>query len=205
MFDDSINGVLQEYNQRYHQEFDELLPSLEKDEIPNHRDKLLMSIGHNAGLFLNIFIKESNAKKLVEFGTSYGHSTIYLAEAAKHNKGKVWTCDTSAEKQDYAQQMLKKANLLEYVEFLNCDSLDACNKVPDNVDFCLIDLWNEAYIRTFNAVFDQITAGGFIVSDNMTVPDEDAGNAYRQHIKTFPLESVLVPIGWGLDIARKLS
>jgi predicted O-methyltransferase YrrM len=204
--DSIVAAVLTEYNERHSEEFDVIFPTLSPEEVLARRDDMLMSIGHEAGLFLNLLIASAGSGRILELGTSYGHSTVYLAEAAKRTGGRVVTCDHSKRKQDFAREMLTRAGLHEHVEFETGDAVDVIQGLRGEVDFCLIDLWTAAYIPAFDALHGKLADGAIVVADNMVTPNTAEAKDYRRFVRSKPdMESILLPIGWGLEVSRRIS
>jgi predicted O-methyltransferase YrrM len=73
------------------------------------------------------------------------------------------------------------------------------------VDFALIDLWKDLYIPCFDLLLPRLAAGAFVVADNMLLPPSVRRHAerYQQHVRsTGRFDSVLLPVGGGLEISR---
>ena len=66
----------------------------------------------------------SGAKNIVEFGTSYGISTLYLAAAARVNGGRVITCEYLPHKAAAARKHFQEAGLADYIELHEGDTLE---------------------------------------------------------------------------------
>ena len=94
--DRAIEAVLQEYQKRAEAE-NERLHVLPFEELNKRLDEFLLAIGPATGQVLNILIKEAGSKTILELGTSYGYSTVWLAEAARETGGKVISLDLVAE------------------------------------------------------------------------------------------------------------
>ncbi|UWU96209.1 O-methyltransferase [Bradyrhizobium sp. CB1015] len=76
----------------------------------------------------------------------------------------------------------------------------------DLANFVLIDLWTAHYIPAFDAVAEHLASGAIVVADNMLVPSPEAAAKYRQHVRSHPdFESIMLPIGWGLEVSRYLK
>lgn len=71
----------------------------------------LWHIPRETGILFNLILKHSGAKRILEIGTSSGYSTLFLADAARHNSGKVTTCENSSFKLDLARQSFEKPGL----------------------------------------------------------------------------------------------
>lgn len=114
--DDKIKNVLTQYDKRIEEE-KTLAESLSFEERNERIDEFLLPVGEATGMFLNEMVKASHSKIILELGTSYGYSTVWLAEAARANGGKVISMEKSDEKANYARQKIKEAGLHYYVEF----------------------------------------------------------------------------------------
>jgi predicted O-methyltransferase YrrM len=202
--DERVLRVLAEYRQRMAAE-DTLRKSVSRAEWLSRRDEFLLDVGEAVGELMNIFIRETRARAILECGTSYGYSTVWLADAARATGGKVITLDLKAEKQTYAREMLARAGLADYVTFRSGDAPQLIRQLTDSVDFVLIDVWKDIYIACFDAVVQKAAAGTLIVADNMIFPPDNQANAaeYREHIRRNPrIESVLLPVGHGIEVSR---
>jgi predicted O-methyltransferase YrrM len=86
---------------------------------------------------------------------------------------------------------------------------DALEKLPEleaEVDFVLIDLWKDLYQPCFELVYPKLSAEAVIVADNMLFPIEtrESALAYQKLVRSKgALDSMLLPIGSGLELSRK--
>src|SRR5262249_47266792 len=115
--DQAITDVFALYEQRMADEAE----SWRNPRPQRSRDDFLLAVGPATGALINTIVRESGAKHIVEIGTSYGYSTVWLADAARATGGRVTTLDVAAKKQVYAGEMLEKAGLAAFVEFRNGD------------------------------------------------------------------------------------
>lgn len=198
--------VLAEYNRRWAHEFGNVLPGLSTAEIVRARDGLLMSVGPETGAFLEALVTSSKALSILELGTSFGHSTMYLAEAARATGGRVTSCDLDASKQSFARTMLARAGLDDHVTMATGDAVSVIAAFDRPVDFCLIDLWTAAYVPAFEALYPVLAIDGYVVADNMVIPNPEAAAGYRHAVRCkLDLESILLPIGWGLEVTHRVA
>ena len=202
--DDAVETVLAEYDQRGAKEF-QLRDHMSEEEWMSHRDDFLISIGRHTGQILNILIKGAKARNILEIGTSYGHSTVWLAEAARATGGKVITIDEKAYKQEYARGMIARAGLAAQVDFRLGDAREIISALPGPFDFVLVDLWKDLYIPCFDLFYPKLSPGALVAADNMLRPEsarEDA-LAYRKHVRSKPhIDSVLLEVGSGVELSR---
>ena len=94
----AIETVLNEFHERAEREH-ALIEALPREEFNKRVDEFLLPVGPETGRFLNILIKSSGSKQILEIGTSHGYSTIWMAEAARATGGHVWSLDLHADKQ----------------------------------------------------------------------------------------------------------
>jgi predicted O-methyltransferase YrrM len=202
--DEAAKAVLAEYHRRGAEE-SKLQSQVSEEEWFNRRDEFLISVGRDAAALLNILARGVKARAILELGTSYGYSTLWLAEAARKTGGKVISLDLSAEKQEYARNMLRKAGLAAHVDFRPGDARDTIASLEGPFDFVLIDLWKELYIPCFDLVYPKLSPGGFVAADNMLLPEYCRPGAllYRKHVRSKPdIDSVLLPVGHGIELSR---
>lgn len=202
--DSSVEAVLREYDQRAETEM-QRMRGLAPGEFMSHLDEFLLPVGPATGQLMNLLIKESKAKSILEVGTSYGYSTVWLAEAARANAGKVTTLDLAANKQAHARGALERAGLADFVEFRLGDARDSIAALEGPFEFVLIDLWKDLYIPCFDLLHGKLASGAIVVADNMISPEFSRADAerYRKHVRAqADMQSVLLHVGSGIELSR---
>lgn len=111
--------------------------------------------------------RSNNAKNLIEFGSSFGISTIYLGAAAKDNGGKVISTEILPSKHTIAMKNVHSAGLSNYVEIRLGDAMETLIQVPDQIDFLLLDGWNNLYLPLLKMLEPKLKSGCIIYSDNI--------------------------------------
>ena len=175
------------------------------DDPNRRRDELLLPVGPATAGFLSTLIEESEARAILEIGTSYGYSTVWLAEAARATGGKVISLELHGHKVDYAKEQLAKAGLSDYVEFRIGDALESIEGLPGPFDIVLLDLWKNLYVRCFDLIYPKLAPGAIVVADNMLFPESARADAnlYRARVRAAAgISSVLLPIGSGIEVSR---
>lgn len=207
--DNSIDGavasVLDEYHRRMERERPRLRRAAEEGTLGSIIDEFLLPVGPASGQLMNILAKSLKAPTILELGTSYGYSTIWLADAARATGGRVVTMELSDEKSAYAREMSKKAGLAEVVDFRVGDAVKLIGDLAHGIDFVLVDLWKGLYVPCLEAFYPKLNAGAIVVSDNMIEPasEREAVMKYQQAIRSkAKITSILVPVGSGLEISR---
>jgi predicted O-methyltransferase YrrM len=204
LFDPKVAAVFQEYQAR-HEEEQELMKSLGAKGFAS-RDKFLLPIGIDAGRFLHSLILGKKPKRILEVGTSYGYSTLILADAAHKIGAKVITLELADYKQGYAEDAIRKAGLEESVEFRLGDAIESIENDDGEFDFVLMDIWKELYVPALKALYPKLADEAIIAADNMYDPPMHLPMAreYREFVRTNQdLQSTLLPIGSGIELTCK--
>jgi len=202
--DEAVCRVLTEYETRMEAE-NLAMQSADMAQAMARRDEFLLPIGPDTGRVLNILIKSAKARSILELGTSYGYSTVWLAEAARETGGRVASLELADYKARHARDALARAGLADHVEIHVGSAVEILPKLAGPYDFVLIDLWKELYVACLDLVYPKLAHGAFIAADNMIYPEisrADAAN-YQRHIRRLEFDSVLLPIGSGVELSRR--
>jgi len=197
-------AVLDDYEVRASRE-QELFERLTPEELSRRRDELLLPVGRATGQLMNLLIKGHRARRILEVGSSYGYSAVWLAEAARAVEGRVTSLELHVEKTEYARTQLARAALEGYVRFEIGDALASLQRLPGPFDFVLIDLWKDMYVPVFAALYPKLAPGALIVADNMLEPASARAHAeaYRARVREAPdMTSVLLAVGNGIELSR---
>jgi predicted O-methyltransferase YrrM len=202
--DHAVQQVLDEYEARSAAE-EKRWRELEWNNFVIERDQFLLAVGPATGQLMNLLVKEAESKVVLEIGTSYGYSTLWLAEAARETQGRVITLELQSEKQQYAREQMRRAGLADFVDFRHGDAIQSLENLETNVDFVLLDLWKDLYVPCFRLFHPKLNPGAVVVADNMLFPESARTHAsvYRQHVRSqADMQSILLPVGSGLEVSR---
>src|SRR5690606_3783860 len=136
--------VFAEYSAR-HQAERALTRDLPPGQFGQRRDEFLLPVGAAVGHFLRALAIGRSPERILELGTSYGYSTLFLADAARQCGARVVTVDVDPAKQDYARAMLEEAGLAQFVEFRCGDALEVIAADAGMFDLVLLDVWKNLY------------------------------------------------------------
>jgi predicted O-methyltransferase YrrM len=203
--DPAITSVLDEYHRRMESERPRMRRAAEDGTFAQVIDEFLLPVGPDSGRLINILARSLKAPTILELGTSYGYSGIWLADAARASGGRVITMELSEKKSDYAREMSNKAGLADFVDFRVGDAVKMIGELSQGVDFVLVDLWKALYVPCLEAFYPKLKPGAIVVSDNMIEPasEHEAVMRYQKAVRSKPkIASVLVPVGSGLEISR---
>jgi predicted O-methyltransferase YrrM len=114
--DDKMTAVLDAYHERIREE-----RSTPREMPPGGRDggqdQRMRAVGPDTGQLINILARSLEAPTILELGTSFGYSGIWLADAARAAGGRLITMELHDYKSAYAQQMAVTAGLADYIDF----------------------------------------------------------------------------------------
>jgi predicted O-methyltransferase YrrM len=200
----AFERVLAEYRQRLASE-EALQASLTvKTDMAQYRDQLLLPVGEAVAQLCVDLIVARGAKVIVELGSSYGYSTLYLAEAARRTGGRLYSYEIHPGKQQHARERIAAAELAAFVEWRLGDAVALLADQPGPIDFVLLDLWKNLYIPCLEVFHPKLAPNGLIVADNMLYPEfnRPEATAYRAAVRAKPdMEAVLLAVGQGIDLA----
>jgi predicted O-methyltransferase YrrM len=130
-------------------------------------DDDFISIGRHQGVYCYMLARALGARHVVEFGTSFGISTIYLACAVRDNGGgRVIGTERVAAKAERARAHLEEAGLSEWVEIREGEAPASLAELPEPVDFLLNDGFPAYALPVLQAVAPKMRTGAVVVSDN---------------------------------------
>lgn len=165
----------------------------------------IQAVHPESGRLLYVLALAKGARNIVEIGTSHGYSTLWLASAARINGGMVVTCDANLERLAAARQNFAEAGLADVIQIVEGDARETLRDRREPVDLLFIDAEKGYYESFFDVVYQRLVKGGIVVADNV-VSHRDELEDYILYVENHPnLESVMVPIGRGLEISVKLT
>lgn len=136
-----------------------------------HADHFL-SISPNYGHFLYSIARTRRATRIVEFGTSMGLSTIYLATALRDNGGgKLIGSELEPTKVARARVHIAAAGLSDFVEIREGDALETLSDVGDNVDVLLVDGAWSLYLPVLKMIEPHLAPGAAVLGENAFAQD----------------------------------
>src|SRR5262245_32256555 len=122
----AVEKVLRKFERRAAKEWEEMQDA---SKPQRHVDELLLSGGPATGRLINLLAREAQAQTLLEIGSSYGYSTVWLAEAAEATGGKVISLEIHPAKQQHARESVREAGLDGIVQFRLGDALELLAKM----------------------------------------------------------------------------
>jgi predicted O-methyltransferase YrrM len=129
-----------------------------------------LPVSKELGRLLYALARARQAKTLVEFGTSFGISTIHLAAALRDGGGgTLITTEFEPSKVRRARENLTAAGLVHLVEFREGDALETLRApLPGPIDLVLLDGAKPLYRPLLELLEPRLAPGAIVVADNVT-------------------------------------
>lgn len=132
------------------------------------------------GAFCHQLARATRARHVVEFGTSFGLSTIWLAAAVRENGGgTVIGTEFVAEKAACARAHVEEAGLGDVVEIRVGDALETLRELPAEIDFALIDGFPQQSLDVLKLLRPRLRSGALVIADNVGAMRGD----YREYLE----------------------
>ncbi|MBR0789717.1 class I SAM-dependent methyltransferase [Bradyrhizobium manausense] len=127
-----------------------------------------LAVSRETGHLLYMLTRSSRAKAIVEFGTSFGISTLHLAAGLRDNGGgRLITSEFEPTKAARARENLSAGGLIDLVEIREGDALKTLSvDLPDQIDLVLLDGAKALYPEILDLVEERLPPGAIIVADN---------------------------------------
>jgi predicted O-methyltransferase YrrM len=174
--------------------------------------ELYIPVSPEGGRLLYTLVRASRPATVVEFGTSFGISTIHLAAAVRDNAasddnpaGRVISTELNAAKIAQARANLAEAGLADLVTILEGDALETLADLPGPVGFVLLDGWKDLYLPVLRLLEPRLAPGALVVADD-TVSMATQMTDYLSYVRD-PARgylSVSFPESDGLEITCRL-
>ncbi|MGY4817245.1 O-methyltransferase [Pseudomonas chlororaphis subsp. piscium] len=129
---------------------------------------LWLPVSRETGGLLYMLARSTRARHIVEFGTSFGISTLHLAAAIRDNGGgRLIGSEFEASKVQRAYQHLLEGGLADLVEIREGDALKTLAvDLPESIDLLLLDGAKALYANILALVESRLRPGALIVADN---------------------------------------
>lgn len=159
-----------------------------ENNIPN--------VTERGGRFLNMLVKMTGAKQILEIGCANGYSTIWIADAVKENGGRIHAIDHSKPTFESAKENLVKIGLSDTVDFHFGNALEIIPTItnPDLFDFVFVDGEKRSYWDFWNAIRGRLSQNAVVVFDDVLLFPEKT-EPFMEKIKdVIGFDQVVLPI-----------
>src|SRR5262245_15349772 len=142
--------------------------SLPAAEMSRRFKDVYIPLSPPQGKLLYLVARSLDARRIVEFGTSFGISTLYAAAAARDNGlGRVIGSELEPGKRAKAIAHLDEAGLGGVAEVRLGDALQTLRDIPPPVDLVLLDGWKDLYLEMIELLAPKLRPGAVVLADNV--------------------------------------
>lgn len=182
-------------------------PPAERDRaIKTYLADKMVALERPKAEFCHLLIRAMGARRVVEIGTSYGVSTVYLAAAVRANlaqaggEGVVIATEYEPEKAARARALYAEFGLAAVIDLREGDLRETLRALAGPVDFVLMDIWGPMILPAVSLVGPLVRRGGVIVADN-TVASRTEYGGYFDWLAASGFVTQTLPFAGGLELS----
>jgi len=177
-----------------------------EEEVRAFRSDKLVALDRDKAEFCYQLCRANNARRIVEAGTSYGVSTLYLAAAVRDNvqatggSGVVIGTEYEPNKARAARAHFEQAALNGFIDLREGDLRNTLRQISGPVDFMLVDIWIPMARPALELVTPHLRPGAIVVCDNT----EQYRNEYADYfafLETSGFRTMTLPFDGGLELS----
>lgn len=163
---------------------------------------LWLPVSRETGALLYMLARSMRARTIVEFGTSFGISTLHLAAALRDNGGgRLITSEFEPSKAARARKNLRDGGLIDLVELRQGDALvTLAADLPETIDLLLLDGAKPLYPDILALVESRLRPGALVVADNA-----DDSPDYLKRVRSPAHGYLSVPFAEDVELSMRLG
>ena len=161
-----------------------------------------LAVDRETAELLYMLVRSTGARSVVEFGTSFGISTLHFAAGLRDNGGgRVITTEFEPSKATRARENFAAAGLADLIELREGDALDTlADDLPDDIDVVLLDGAKGLYLPVLELIEDHLRPGAMIVADNA-----DRTPQYLDVVRSADRGYMSVPFADDVELSMRTS
>ncbi len=163
---------------------------------------LWLPVSPETGVLLYMLARSSRARTIIEFGTSFGISTLHLAAALRDNGGgRLITTEFEPSKVAQARKHLDAGGLADLVEIRAGDALKTlAADLPEQVDLLLLDGAKPLYPDILDLVEGRFRPGSLVIADNA-----DDSPDYLQRVRASGSDYLSIPFAEDVELSMRIG
>ena len=168
----------------------------------------LVALDRDKAEFCYQLCRATDARRIVEIGTSYGVSTLYLAAALRDNiaerggDGVVIGTEYEPQKALAASAHFEQAGLSRYIELRQGDLRETLLAIEGPIDFLLVDIWISMARPALELVAPHLRAGAIVICDNTDLHRSDYADYFAfLDNRANGFQTVTLPFKGGLEMS----
>ena len=179
---------------------------IDNDSTITDRPRRMLNITRDTGEFLSVLVRATNARRLLEIGTSNGYSTLWLALAAKAVDGRVTTVERSDFKLALAAKNFERSGLAGLITQVHGEAgalLESSGEA--SFDLIFLDSERSEYPGWWPRIKRVLRKGGLLVVDNATSHAAELAPFVAVVAADPDFTTCTVPVGNGEFMATRAS
>jgi predicted O-methyltransferase YrrM len=177
-----------------------------KGEIKAFLGDKLVALDRDKAEFCYQLCRANNARRIVEAGTSYGVSTLYLAAAVRDNiqagggAGVVIGTEYEPDKARAARANFERAGVSGFIDLREGDLRETLSEISGPVDFMLVDIWIPMARPALELVVPHLRPGAIVVCDNTGLYRSEYAD-YFAVLEANGFRTMTLPFDGGLELS----
>jgi predicted O-methyltransferase YrrM len=171
-------------------------------EVYARMKDLPLAVSRETGALLYMLARSTRAGTIVEFGTSFGISTLHLAAALRDNGGgRLITSEFEPSKAARARANLEAGGVIDLVEIREGDALETLSvDLPETIDLVLLDGAKALYPEILGLLESRLKPGALIVADNA-----DMSPDYLTRVRSPASGYLSVPFAEDVELSMRIG
>jgi predicted O-methyltransferase YrrM len=168
----------------------------------------LVALDREKAEFCYMICRAIGARRIVEVGTSFGVSTLYLAAAVRDNGGGVvFAAENEPAKVKHARDNFEAAGLSSFIDLHEADVTEACEHFGGPIDFVLFDVWSHVVRPVLDVLLPRLRPGAVICTD--ATAGERSRKNYAELFEildnpAYGFRTMTMPFEGGFELSVKL-
>jgi caffeoyl-CoA O-methyltransferase len=155
------------------------------------------------GKFLALLCASAPRGGVLEVGTSGGYSSLWLSLACQVRGNHLTTFEVLEEKVARANETFEIAEVKDRIQLIHGDAREVIEGYRD-VAFCFLDAERDIYLDLYEKLIPNLTSGGILAVDNVISHADELVDFVAQAEDDPRMDMLVVPIGKGILVCRKL-
>ena len=159
-----------------------------------------LAVSRETARLLYMLVRSTRARSIVEFGTSFGISTLHLAAGVRDNGGgRLITTEFEPSKAARARENFVAGGLADLIELREGDAVETLSRdLPAQIDVALLDGAKGLYPVVLTLLEERLAPGALIIADNA-----DSSPEYLERVRTPAHGYTSVPFGGDVELSMR--
>jgi len=159
-----------------------------------------LAVSRDTGHLLYMLVRSTGARSIVEFGASFGISTLHLAAGLRDNGGgHLITTEFEPSKAARARENFTAGGVSDLIEIREGDALETlAQDLPEQIDLVLLDGAKSLYVPVLELLEENLRPGALILADNA-----DRTEDYLQRVRSAPGAYISVPFADDVELSMR--